>query len=53
MDRSRNQYIRGSALVKQFEHKAREARLRWFGREQTRDSVRIGQRMVNMGLPIW
>ncbi|KAF7660222.1 hypothetical protein LDENG_00286240, partial [Lucifuga dentata] len=38
MDRIRNEYIRGTAHVRCFGDKVREARLRWFGHVQRRDS---------------
>ena len=40
MDRIRNEYIRGTAHVRCFADKAREARLRWFVHVQRRDSDR-------------
>ncbi|PME06485.1 hypothetical protein A8A06_13560 [Escherichia coli] len=51
MDRIRNEYIRGTAHVEKFGDKVREARLRWFGHVQRRDSGYIGQRMLKMELP--
>ena len=45
MDRIRNEYIRGTAHVRGFGDKVREARLRWFGHVQRRDSEYIGRRM--------
>ncbi|KAF7654083.1 hypothetical protein LDENG_00074760, partial [Lucifuga dentata] len=41
MDRIRNEYIRGTAHVRCFGDKVREARLRWFGHVQRRDSEHI------------
>ncbi|KAF7645083.1 hypothetical protein LDENG_00132800 [Lucifuga dentata] len=46
MDRIRNEYIRGTAHVRCFGDKVREARLRWFGHVQRRDSEHIGRRML-------
>ncbi|KAK3532154.1 hypothetical protein QTP86_009025 [Hemibagrus guttatus] len=51
LDRIRNEYIRGTAHVGHMEDKVREARLRWFGHVQRRDSEYIGRRMLDMGLP--
>ena len=51
MDRIRNEYIRGTAHVRCFGDKAREARLRWFGHVQRRDSEYIGRRMLRLELP--
>ena len=41
MDRFPNEYIRGTARVGHFGDKIREARLRWFGLVQRRDSEYI------------
>ncbi|KAK3539519.1 hypothetical protein QTP70_009497 [Hemibagrus guttatus] len=38
LDRIRNEYIRGTAHVGRLEDKVREARLRWFGHVQRRDT---------------
>ncbi|KAK3574098.1 hypothetical protein QTP86_002855 [Hemibagrus guttatus] len=38
LDRIRNEYIRGTAHVGRLGDKVREARLRWFGHVQRRDS---------------
>ncbi|KAF7651214.1 hypothetical protein LDENG_00113870 [Lucifuga dentata] len=51
MDRIRNEYIRGTAHVRCFGDKVREARLRWFGHVQRRDSEHIGRRMLRLELP--
>ncbi|WP_139267332.1 reverse transcriptase domain-containing protein, partial [Escherichia coli] len=51
MDRIRNEDIRGTAHVRCFGEKAREARLRWFGHVQRRDSEYIGKRMLRLELP--
>ncbi|KAK3563090.1 hypothetical protein QTP86_016327, partial [Hemibagrus guttatus] len=51
LDRIRNEYIRGTAHVERLGDKVREARLRWFGHVQRRDSEYIGRRMLDMGLP--
>ncbi|KAK3523051.1 hypothetical protein QTP86_012670 [Hemibagrus guttatus] len=42
LDRIRNEYIRGTAHVGRLGDKVREARLRWFGHVQRRDSVGFG-----------
>ncbi|KAK3562609.1 hypothetical protein QTP86_002090 [Hemibagrus guttatus] len=39
LDRIRNEYIRGTAHVGRLGDKVREARLRWFGHVQRRDSI--------------
>ncbi|KAK3554170.1 hypothetical protein QTP70_019102 [Hemibagrus guttatus] len=51
LDRIRNEYIRGTANVGRLGDKVREARLRWFGHVQRRDSEYIGRRMLDMELP--
>ncbi|KAF7646447.1 hypothetical protein LDENG_00187620 [Lucifuga dentata] len=48
---SLNEYIRGTAHVRSFGDKVREARLRWFGHVQRRDSEHIGRRMLRLELP--
>ncbi|KAK3563738.1 hypothetical protein QTP86_034462, partial [Hemibagrus guttatus] len=49
-DRIRNKYIRGTAHVGRLGDKVREARLRWFGHVQRRESEYIGRRMLDMEL---
>ncbi|KAK3568194.1 hypothetical protein QTP86_000232 [Hemibagrus guttatus] len=51
LDRIRNKYIRGTAHVGRLGDKVREARLRWFGHIQRRESEYIGRRMLDMELP--
>ncbi|KAK3511357.1 hypothetical protein QTP70_005279 [Hemibagrus guttatus] len=51
LDRIRNKYIRGTAHVGRLGDKVREARLRWFGHVQRRESEYIGRRMLDMELP--
>ena len=51
MDRIRNEYIRGTAHVRGFGDKVREARLRWFGHVLRRDSEYIGRRILSFELP--
>ncbi|MCJ8739298.1 hypothetical protein PDJAM_G00045650 [Pangasius djambal] len=51
LDRIRNEYIRGTAHVGRLGDKVREARLRWFGHVQRRESEYIGKRMLDMELP--
>ncbi|KAK3559069.1 hypothetical protein QTP86_002464 [Hemibagrus guttatus] len=51
LDRIRNDYIRGTAHVGRLGDKVREARLRWFGHVQRRESEYIGRRMLDMELP--
>ncbi|KAK3530942.1 hypothetical protein QTP70_006501 [Hemibagrus guttatus] len=51
LDRIRNEYIRGTAHDGRLGDKVREARLRWFGHVQRRDSEYIGRRMLDMKLP--
>ncbi|MCI4382152.1 hypothetical protein PGIGA_G00260540 [Pangasianodon gigas] len=51
LDRLRNEYIRGTAHVGRLGDKVREARLRWFGHVQRRESEYIGRRMLDMELP--
>ncbi|MCJ8732712.1 hypothetical protein PDJAM_G00214370 [Pangasius djambal] len=51
LDRIRNEYIRGTAHVGHLGDKVREARLRWFGHVQRRESEYVGRRMLDMELP--
>ncbi|MCJ8737661.1 hypothetical protein PDJAM_G00026650 [Pangasius djambal] len=51
LDRIRNEYISGTAYVGRLGDKVREARLRWFGHVQRRESEYIGRRMLDMELP--
>ncbi|MCJ8738873.1 hypothetical protein PDJAM_G00040650 [Pangasius djambal] len=51
LDRIRNECIRGTAHVGRLGDKVREARLRWFGHVQRRESEYIGRRMLDMELP--
>ncbi|KAK3538419.1 hypothetical protein QTP86_001765 [Hemibagrus guttatus] len=51
LDRIRDEYIRGTAHVGRLGDKVREARLRWFGHVQRRESEYIGRRMLDMELP--
>ncbi|KAK3540829.1 hypothetical protein QTP86_002363 [Hemibagrus guttatus] len=51
LDRISNEYIRGTAHVGRLGDKVREARLRWFGHVQRRESEYIGRRMLDMDLP--
>ncbi|KAK3517060.1 hypothetical protein QTP86_004225 [Hemibagrus guttatus] len=51
LDRIRKEYIRGTAHVGRLGDKVREARLRWFGHVQRRESEYIGRRMLDMELP--
>ncbi|KAK3509068.1 hypothetical protein QTP70_020206 [Hemibagrus guttatus] len=51
LDRIRNEYIRGTAHVGHLGDKVREARLRWFGHVQRRESEYIGRRMLDIELP--
>ncbi|KAK3539909.1 hypothetical protein QTP70_019554 [Hemibagrus guttatus] len=51
LDRIRNEFIRGTAHVGRLGDKVREARLRWFGHVQRRESEYIGRRMLDMELP--
>ncbi|KAK3570643.1 hypothetical protein QTP86_024559 [Hemibagrus guttatus] len=48
LNRIRNEYIRGTAHVGRLGDKVREARLRWFGHVQRRESEYIGRRMLDM-----
>jgi len=43
--------IRGTTQTGRLGEKAREARLRWFGHVQRRDSGCVGRRMLEMELP--
>lgn len=49
MDRIRNWYIRGTVPVRCCGDRAREERLRWFGRVQRRDGGYQGRRILRTG----
>ena len=51
IDKIRNNYIRGTAHVRRFGEKVREARLRWFGHVQRRDEEYIGKKVLDIELP--
>ena len=51
MDKIKNEFIRGTAHVRQIEDKIREARLRWYGHVQRQDAEYIGKRMLCLELP--
>ena len=51
MDRIRSEHIRETAQVGCFGDKVRDARLRWFGHEQRRDSEMMSKMMLMMELP--
>ncbi|KAK3556427.1 hypothetical protein QTP70_008339 [Hemibagrus guttatus] len=51
LDRIRNEYIRGTAHVGRLGDKVREARLRWLGHVQRRESEYIGRGILDMELP--
>ncbi|MCJ8736400.1 hypothetical protein PDJAM_G00257490 [Pangasius djambal] len=51
LDRIRNECIRGTAHVGRLGDKVKEARLRWFGHVQRRESEYIGRRMLDTELP--
>ncbi|KAK3519649.1 hypothetical protein QTP86_002806, partial [Hemibagrus guttatus] len=51
LDRIRNEYIRGTANVGCLGDKVREARLRWFGHVQRKESEYNSRRMLDMELP--
>lgn len=38
MDKIRNEYISGTSQIEQFEDNVREAKLKWFGYAQRRES---------------
>ncbi|KAK3519716.1 hypothetical protein QTP70_002667 [Hemibagrus guttatus] len=56
LDRIRNEYIRGTAHVGRLGDKVREARLRWFGHVQRRDTTfvitylfSVSSKVINVG----
>ena len=51
MDKIRNEYIRGTAQVRTFGEKTRQARLRWYVHLRRKDDGYIGRRMLRMELP--
>ena len=50
-DKSRNEYIIGTAQVGRFGEKTREARLRWYGHVRRKYYGYIGRSMMRMELP--
>ena len=46
MDKIKNEFIGGTAKVRQIGDKVREARLRWYGHVQRRNTEYIGKRML-------
>ena len=51
MDKIKNAFIRGTAQVRQIGDNAGEARLRWYGHVQRRNTEYIGKRMLCLELP--
>ena len=51
MDKTRNEYIKGTAQVGQFREETREARLRWFGHVRRKDDGYIGRSVLKTELP--
>ena len=51
MDKIKNEFIRGTAKVRQLGDKFREARLRWYGQVQRRNAEYIVKRMFCLKLP--
>ena len=51
MDKIKNEFIRGTAKVRQIGDKVREARLRWYGHVQRRNAEYIGKGMLCLDLP--
>ena len=51
MDKIKNEFIRGTAQVRQIGDKVRQARLRWYGHVQRRNTEYIGKRMLCLELP--
>ena len=51
MNKTRNEYIRGTAQVGRFGEKTREARLRWYCHVRRKDDGYIGRRILRMELP--
>lgn len=51
MDETRNEYIRGTGEVEQSGDQGRQARLRWFGHAQRRESGYTEQKVLKMELP--
>ena len=46
-----NAYIRGTAQVRKFGEKTREARMKWYGHLRRKADGYIGRRMLRMELP--
>ena len=51
MDKIKNEFIRGTAHVRQIGEKVREARLRWYGYVQRQNAEYIVKRMLCLELP--
>ena len=51
LDRIRKEHIRGTAYVRRFGEKMREARLRWYGHVLRRDESHVEKRVLKMALP--
>ena len=50
-DKIKNEFIRGTAKVRQIGDKVREARLMWYGHVQRRNAEYIGKRILCSELP--
>ena len=50
MDKIKNEFIRGTAQVRQIGDKVREARLRWYEHMQRQNAEYIGKRMLFLEL---
>ena len=51
MNKIKNEFIRGTAKVRQIGDKVREARLMWYGHVQRQNEGYIGKRMLCLELP--
>ena len=51
MDKIKNEFIRGTAQVRQIGDKVREARLKWYKNVFIRNAEYIGKRLLCLELP--
>ena len=50
-DKTRNEYVRGTAKIAKLGDKLRNARLRWYRHVKRREKNYVGKRMMEMAVP--
>ena len=50
-DKTKNEYVRGTAKIAKLGDKLRNARLRWYGHVKRREEGYVGKRMMEMAVP--